>query len=87
MGIKPNVRRKHDGKTVLQVLGKARSDNEMGRGIICCLTIVWMWRRWLMTGGGKFSIRQRFIGMTGLKEQQTRAWLLFFIALHDYGKF
>ena len=33
------------------------------------------------------SIRQRFIGMTGLDEQQTQAWLLFFIALHDYGKF
>jgi hypothetical protein len=22
-----------------------------GRGIICCLIIVWMWRRWRITGG------------------------------------
>ncbi len=28
-----------------------------------------------------------FIEITGLNEKQTRAWLLFFIALHDYGKF
>jgi len=28
-----------------------------------------------------------FKSITGLDEKQTRAWLLFFIALHDYGKF
>lgn len=33
------------------------------------------------------SIRHSFMGMAGLNEQQTQAWLLFFIALHDYGKF
>jgi len=33
------------------------------------------------------TIRQRFTGIAGLNEQQTRAWILFFIALHDYGKF
>jgi len=33
------------------------------------------------------SLRQQFMGITGLDEEQARAWLLFFIALHDYGKF
>ncbi|TAL55931.1 MAG: CRISPR-associated helicase/endonuclease Cas3 [Methylovulum sp.] len=33
------------------------------------------------------SLRQQFMGITGLDEGQTHAWLLFFIALHDYGKF
>lgn len=32
-------------------------------------------------------ISRCFIEITGLSEKQTRAWLLFFIALHDYGKF
>jgi len=32
-------------------------------------------------------IRRCFMAITGLNEKQTRAWLLFFIALHDYGKF
>ncbi|MGZ5051637.1 MAG: CRISPR-associated endonuclease Cas3'' [Methylobacter sp.] len=32
-------------------------------------------------------ISRCFTKMTGLNEQQTRAWLLFIIALHDYGKF
>jgi CRISPR-associated endonuclease/helicase Cas3 len=31
-------------------------------------------------------IRQRFHHATGLDEVQTHAWTLFFIALHDYGK-
>ncbi len=33
------------------------------------------------------SLRQQFMGITGLDEEQTHAWLRFFIALHDYGKF
>lgn len=32
-------------------------------------------------------IRRCFMEIAGLNEKQTRAWLLFFIALHDYGKF
>jgi CRISPR-associated endonuclease/helicase Cas3 len=32
-------------------------------------------------------ISRCFIEITGLIEKQARAWLLFFIALHDYGKF
>jgi CRISPR-associated endonuclease/helicase Cas3 len=33
------------------------------------------------------SLRRRFTDITGLSNKQTRAWVLFFIALHDYGKF
>ena len=33
------------------------------------------------------SIRRSFITSTGLPEEQARAWVMFFIALHDYGKF
>lgn len=32
-------------------------------------------------------IRNSFLQMTGLNEAQAKAWVLFFIALHDYGKF
>ncbi|MFC3116999.1 CRISPR-associated helicase/endonuclease Cas3 [Cellvibrio fontiphilus] len=32
-------------------------------------------------------IRNSFLQVTGLNEAQTKAWVLFFIALHDYGKF
>ena len=32
------------------------------------------------------SIRNSFIKSTGLSEKQARAWVLFFIALHDFGK-
>ncbi len=68
--------------------GKASSDNEDGAKYhllpyhcldVAAVADVW-WRQ-------SSSIRHRFIGMTGLNEQQTRGWLLFFIALHDYGKF
>ncbi len=33
------------------------------------------------------NIRRCFIQVTGLSEEQAKAWVLFFIALHDYGKF
>lgn len=32
------------------------------------------------------AIRQAFVTQTGLEEAQAKAWVLFFIALHDYGK-
>ncbi len=32
-------------------------------------------------------VRRCFNSITGLDENKTHAWLLFFIALHDYGKF
>lgn len=49
-----------------------------------CLDVAAVSDVWWQQSG---SIRHRFIGMSGLNEQQTHAWLLFFIALHDYGKF
>ena len=68
--------------------GKARSDNENGARYHLlpyhCLDVAAVADVWWQQSS---SIRQRFIGMTGLDEQQARAWLLFFIALHDYGKF
>ena len=68
--------------------GKASSDNEKGVEYHLlpyhCLDVAAVADVWWQQSN---SIRQRFIGMTGLDEQQTRAWLLFFIALHDYGKF
>jgi len=33
------------------------------------------------------NIRRCFVQATALSEEKTRAWVLFFIALHDYGKF
>lgn len=32
-------------------------------------------------------IRNSFLQMTGLNEVEAKAWVLFFVALHDYGKF
>lgn len=32
-------------------------------------------------------IRRSFIDRSGLDEGPTKAWVLFFISLHDYGKF
>ena len=32
-------------------------------------------------------IRNSFIHLSGLTEAQAKGWVLFFIALHDYGKF
>ncbi len=32
------------------------------------------------------AIRQHFVRQTGLDERKAKAWVLFFIALHDYGK-
>ncbi|MBN2569844.1 MAG: CRISPR-associated helicase/endonuclease Cas3 [Deltaproteobacteria bacterium] len=34
-----------------------------------------------------FSIRRSFCNFGNLKDEQMRAWVLFFAALHDYGKF
>lgn len=32
------------------------------------------------------TIRQAFLQITGVSENQAKAWVLFFVALHDYGK-
>lgn len=49
-----------------------------------CLDVAAVADVWLKTS---HNLRRSFSGMTGLNEVQCRAWLLFFIALHDYGKF
>jgi len=68
--------------------GKACADDRQGSSYhllpyhcldVAAVADVW-WRQ-------SCDIRRCFIGITGLDEKQTRAWLLFFIALHDYGKF
>ncbi len=33
------------------------------------------------------SIRRSFCSLSGLYEERIKAWMLFFVALHDYGKF
>lgn len=74
-------------EVVFQYWGKAR-ESEQNRAPyhllayhaldVAAVTDVW-WRH-------SSVIRQRFCLATGLDEAQTRAWTLFFIALHDYGK-
>lgn len=49
-----------------------------------CLDVAAVAEVWLRSSQ---SLCRRFVGMTCLDDGQTRAWLLFFIALHDYGKF
>lgn len=48
-----------------------------------CLDVAAVAEIWLQLSP---NLLQRFINMTGLDETKCRAWILFFIALHDYGK-
>ncbi|WP_347985726.1 CRISPR-associated helicase/endonuclease Cas3 [Methylomonas sp. AM2-LC] len=68
--------------------GKAHADQEQGPAYhllpyhcldVAAVADVW-WKQ-------SFNIRRSFIGIAGLNEKQARAWLLFFVTLHDYGKF
>ncbi len=68
--------------------GKARSDDETGPSYhllpyhcldVAAVASVW----WDATP----TIPRSFCYGTSLKKDQVRAWALFFIALHDYGKF
>jgi len=68
--------------------GKTSLDDEQGNSYhllpyhcldVAAVADVW-WRQ-------SRDISHCFIEITGLNEKQTRAWLLFFITLHDYGKF
>lgn len=49
-----------------------------------CLDVAAVALQWW---NGSANIRRIFSCQTGLSEQHTQAWLLFFIALHDYGKY
>ncbi|SFE83863.1 CRISPR-associated helicase/endonuclease Cas3 [Nitrosomonas sp. Nm166] len=48
-----------------------------------CLDVAAVAEIWLQLSP---NLLQRFITMTGLDETKCRAWILFFIAMHDYGK-
>jgi CRISPR-associated endonuclease/helicase Cas3 len=69
--------------------GKAKSDADNGRPAYHllpyhCLDVAAVSDIWLQKSQ---YIRWIFTNITGLDEQRSRAWVLFFIALHDYGKF
>jgi CRISPR-associated endonuclease/helicase Cas3 len=69
--------------------GKAKPDAE-GKGAAYhllpfhCLDVAAVADAWLHQSD---SLRRRFMDITGLNNEQSCAWILFFIALHDYGKF
>ena len=48
-----------------------------------CLDVVAVADVWWQSS---LSIRNGFVKATGITEEQARAWVLFFIALHDFGK-
>ncbi|MDO8843406.1 CRISPR-associated helicase/endonuclease Cas3 [Methylicorpusculum sp.] len=68
--------------------GKAKPEGESGPAYHLlpyhCLDVAAVADQWLEQS---LAYGQRFCDITGLDKQRTRAWLLFFIALHDYGKF
>lgn len=49
-----------------------------------CLDVAAVAHQWWL---GSVNIRRSFSLQTGLSESLTQAWLLFFVALHDYGKY
>ena len=60
--------------------------NEKGCHLLAyhCLDVAAVALQWWR---GSANIRRIFSYQTGLSEHHTQAWLLFFIALHDYGKY
>ncbi len=68
--------------------GKARSNAENGPAYhllpFHCLDVAGIADVWWQCSA---RIRQCFTKISGLSEMRSRSWLLFFIALHDYGKF
>lgn len=77
-----------EDKLYFQYWGKARKEGETGPEFHLlpyhCLDVAAVADEWWRQSS---EIRRCFMGVTGLNELQTRAWLLFFVALHDYGKF
>jgi len=71
-----------------QYWGKARADVEGGPAYHLlpyhCLDVAAVARVWWQKSQ---VIRDRFTVMTGQSEAKASAWVLFFIALHDLGKF
>ncbi|WP_036251185.1 CRISPR-associated helicase/endonuclease Cas3 [Methylobacter sp. BBA5.1] len=68
--------------------GKAKPDKTIGPAYHLlpyhCLDVAAVADQWWQCSA---SIRRCFAEITGLAEEQARAWVLFFISLHDYGKF
>jgi len=68
--------------------GKARPTNEHGAQYHLlpyhCLDVAAVASEWWDNSS---AICHAFKKSTGLNDEKTKAWLLFFIALHDYGKF
>ena len=71
-----------------QYWGKAKADEGDGAAYHLlpyhCLDVVAVADIWWQSSS---SIRRSFIKSTALPEEKARAWVIFFIALHDYGKF
>ncbi len=67
--------------------GKARKENEQGALYHLlpyhCLDVAAVADAWWEQSG---ALQSSFVNVTEISAQQTRAWVLFFIALHDYGK-
>ncbi len=66
--------------------GKAGTEDEDRFHLLVyhCLDVVAVAKCWLRASP---LLRARFAAMTGLEVEQAIAWLLFFIAIHDLGKF
>lgn len=77
-----------DTRLYYQYWGKAKPEDGEGPAYHLlpyhCLDVAAVADVWLKTSK---SLRRCFAEITDLNDEQTRAWLLFFIALHDYGKF
>lgn len=75
-------------KLYYQYWGKTQDDDSDGVAYHLlpyhCLDVAAVADTWWLSSP---SIRRSFITSTGLSEKQAYAWVLFFIALHDYGKF
>jgi len=67
--------------------GKARRDGEEGAELHLlpyhCLDVAAVTEAWWEQSG---ALQSSFVSVTKISTQQTKAWLLFFVALHDYGK-
>jgi len=74
-------------KTYYKYWGKARKKGEEGNLYHLlpyhCLDVAAVADIWW---NGSPAIQRAFIDVGGLPAHQTKAWVLFFIALHDYGK-
>ncbi|MFQ5675835.1 MAG: CRISPR-associated helicase/endonuclease Cas3, partial [bacterium] len=76
------------GRTLYRYWGKASSSDERGTSYHLlayhCLDVAAVGAAWWKASE---VIRSRFITRSGLGEPQVKAWVLFFLTLHDLGKF